>query len=208
MAKKEQADFLLRPMGLSDMDSIADWFVNFDDVALFDRGLPIPVGPEFVKESWKSSIEFANPPRALWFMVEDQENEAVGLCGLHSINYIHGDAVLPVFVAQKMRGKGLASALATSMVDIGFDHLRLHRLTTYYRADNAATAHIVKRAGFRIEGCTREGWFAKGLHNDVVQVGLLKSEWLDTRKELEQKLSVAGGISIEVYQDSSASRRE
>ena len=32
----------LRPMGLDDLDRISSWFWNLDDVALFDRTLPLP----------------------------------------------------------------------------------------------------------------------------------------------------------------------
>lgn len=175
-------------MALDDVDRIAGWFGDFDDVALFDRGLPIPVGPQYVREMWKKSLEYSDPPSALWFIAEDPETVPAAVCGLQSINYIHGDAVVPIFVAAKMRGKGLALAMAIEVIDLAFTTLRLHRLTTFFREDNAATRAITQKLGFSVEGTMRQAWFSNGIHKDSVQVGLLKTEWQDRRERLAAEL--------------------
>jgi len=186
----------LRPLTLDDIDTIADLYIDFDDVALFDRNLPIPVGLEAVKESWKSATEYADPPRSFWFIAEDADKVPVGVCGLNAINYIHGDAILPVFIADTMRGKGLALAATIALIDLAFDRLRLHRVTTLYREDHSATMKILEKIGFQEEGRFREAWFADGIHRDVVQVSLLKSDWLSTRNAIKEMQAKDGDISI------------
>jgi RimJ/RimL family protein N-acetyltransferase len=174
----------LRPMTLEDLSAIDDWFWNFDDVALFERGLPIPVNNATLQKTWKPALEQSDPPNALWYLAMTEDNIPVGIGGLQSINYIHGDAVLPVFIKQSMRAKGVGTALTITLLNLAFDRLRLHRLTTFYRSDNEATDRALQRLGFKTEGRIREGWFSDGAHRDVIQVGLLKTEWLGQREEI------------------------
>ncbi|MDJ0612958.1 MAG: GNAT family protein [Rhizobiaceae bacterium] len=176
-----------RPLGPEDISQIADWFADFGDVALFDQSLPVAVGQTFVEESWKSILQHREPPVAIWYMAETQKGEAIGMCGLQKINYIHGDAVIPLFVNKEFRGKGLASAMMLTLLDMAFDTLRLNRVSTMYRDDNVATSTIIKRHGFVEEGRIREGWFAEGKYYDTILVGLLKSEWVKIRPKVAEK---------------------
>lgn len=191
MAAEQPTEYLMRPMSLSDLDTITEWSLNFDDAALFERNLPVPVGPEFIKETWKSVLERQNPPKNLWFVAEDAEKKPVGMCGLESINYIHGDAVLPAFVEHKSRTKGLAVRMAFSIINLAFDTLRLHRLTTHYRADHPISPSLTKKAGFVEEGRVRGAWYSNGTHKDVVYVGLLKEDWYALRDNLREELTAS-----------------
>lgn len=196
MTSDKAKSYSMRPMGLEDIDRIAHWFVDFDDVALFERELPVPVSPEHMRETWKKALEFCEPPKALWFLAEDGHGKPAGVCGLQSINFIHGDAVVPIFVEGASRGQGLAIAMSVSVIDLAFDMLRLHRLTTFFRDDNAATDAITKKTGFKEEGRLREAWYADGKHRDVVQVGLLKADWISLGPKLRDELHEVGKVSI------------
>jgi len=196
MVKGARQIFSLRPMGLADVERIAPWFLDFEDVSLFERNFPVPVSPEHIHETWKSALKYAEPPSALWYIAEDENREPAGVCGLQSINYIHGDAIVPIFVGSKMRGKGLAQAIAVPVIDLGFQHLRLHRLTTFIREDNHATRAITAKLGFVEEGCLRQAAYSNGVHKDMIQVGLLKSDWISMRSSVTEKLEKSSNISI------------
>jgi RimJ/RimL family protein N-acetyltransferase len=179
----------LRPLNEADLNQLADWFACFEDLALFDRGLPVPVSREFVVESWKPALQFSDPPKSFWFIAEDKDGDPIGICGIQSINFIHGDAVVPLFVSQEHRTRGFGTALLFRLVELAFDQLRLHRLSTVYRANNSATEKLVTAAGFVEEGRIREGWYANDQHHDIVHVGLLKSEWPDKRRIIRERLA-------------------
>lgn len=197
MKSSENKRVLLRPMGLSDLERIAPWFSDFDDISLFDRNLPIPVNPEYVLEKWKLTLGYSDPPRAFWFLAEDAENVPVGICGLHSINYIHGDAIIPTFVSKKLRGSAISTGMSACVLDLAFDHLRLRRLTTFFREDHPVSKNITERLGFVEEGRLREAWYSEGTHKDVVQIGLLKADWFDIRDQLKAELQFEGKMTIE-----------
>ncbi len=196
VASEQSSDFSMRPMSLTDVETITEWSLNFDDAALFERNLPVPVGPEHIKDSWKAALEFNNPPRSLWYVAENAEGKPVGMCGLESINYIHGDAIIPVFVEKNYRSKGLAIRMSFSVIDLAFDTLRLHRLTTHYRVDHPISPALTSKAGFKEEGRVRGAWFSNGVHKDIVHVGLLKSDWLNVRDKLREELAASGRPAI------------
>ena len=177
-------DVALRPMGADDLDAIAPWFWDFEDVALFEGRLPLPVGREALRESWREALAFADPPKALWYVAEAPDGAPMGIAGLQQISWLHGDAVLPMFVGPEARQRGLATALTLRMMEIGFERLRLHRLTTFYRADNDISRHTLAQMGWREEGRQREAWFCGGRHLDLIHVGFLVSEWAPARDAL------------------------
>jgi RimJ/RimL family protein N-acetyltransferase len=160
------------------------------------------MSPEHLKETWKAALEHREPPRSIWFIAESDRGVPAGVCGLQSINYIHGDAVVPIFVSSRMRLMGLAQAMSVLVIDTAFEKLRLHRLTTFFREDNLATPAITKKLGFVKEGCMREAWYSDGRHKDVIQVGLLKETWLKQREVLRAALENSEKIAINTRRSS------
>jgi len=188
--------FSLRPMGLDDVSKIADWFWDAEDVALFDRSLPVPMNNESIRERWRASLEHSVFPRAFWFIAENEEQKPAGIAGLEAVNYVQGNAILPAFTGKEFRGKGLATAMVVQLLDLAFNKLRLHRLTTYYRDDNVPTQHALSKVGFKEEGRYREAWFANGSRRDTVIVGLLASEWAKTRDAVVEDIARSSKVSL------------
>lgn len=203
MTSEEELSVMLRPMGLDDLDLISPWFWNVDDVAMFDRTLPLPVNADFLRESWRTALSYGDPPRAYWFVAERTDSAPLGVGGLQAINYIHGDAVLPMFISDKARGIGLATAITCRMLDMAFNRLRLHRVTTFYRADNDASHHVLTKLGFVEEGRQRDGWYVDGVRLDIVHSGILASDWRERRPEVMDMLGLPGKVRLSFMGESS-----
>ncbi|MDD9908468.1 MAG: GNAT family protein [Ahrensia sp.] len=177
MPNASKATLRFRPLHESDIVILMDWFHDQRDLAIFDRGMPLPVNLQAMTESWKAALAYKTPPSDYWFLVETEKDRPLGLCGLQTISYVHGDAILPFFVSQASRGKGLATAMTSRLLDMAFRTLRLHRVSTLYRQDNVGTHKVLKRLGFQDEGRVREGWYSNGKHFDIMRVGILHHEW-------------------------------
>ena len=186
--------FVMRPMEMDDIGTVAGWLQDVDDLSLFDRSLTVPPGKDAVRESWKADLETAKFPTAYWFMIESANRTPVAIGGLQSINYVHGDATLPILVSKSVRGQGLGLRIAIIMLDMAFDRLRLRRVTTFFRSDNLRTERLTQRAGFREEGRLREAWLIGGEFRDCVVVGLLRDEWYSRRSTLGAELS--GSVEV------------
>jgi RimJ/RimL family protein N-acetyltransferase len=109
---------------------------------------------------------------------------------------LHGNAIMPVFIAEPWRRSGVGILMACMIIDLAFKQLRLHRITTIYRADNTASDSLLSRLGFKQEGTSRQSWFSQGQYFDLLHVGLLVDEWEKVRLKLRAELSPA--VSMEL----------
>jgi RimJ/RimL family protein N-acetyltransferase len=189
MTKNLSRIFTVRPMKMNDIDDIAAWFENLDDLSLFDRNSPAPMGLEALREYWKGDLAAAPPPqKAYWYIARGLDGGAAALGGLQSINYFHGDAVLPVFVARSARQQGLGLRMTCLLLDLAFDRLHLTRVTTYFREDNEISSRMIRKAAFCEEGRLRRAWLCNGRQLDMIVAGVLREDWMNRREALRGAL--------------------
>jgi RimJ/RimL family protein N-acetyltransferase len=189
MTKDTSKIFTVRPMKLNDIDDIAPWFEDLDDLSLFDRNSPVPMGIEALREYWKADLAAAPPPqKAYWYIARDSNGKEAALGGLQGINYFHGDAVLPIFVAPSARHQGLGLRMTCLLLDLAFDRLHLRRVTTYFRQDNEISSRMIQKAAFREEGRLRKAWLCNGRQLDMIIAGVLREEWTNHRDTLRAAL--------------------
>ena len=186
---KNQRRFRMRPFEESDADIIADWYQQIEDVSIFDRQVPLPINRADVTAQIKALVADQEKERCRWFIAETEEGTAVGIAALEAINMLHGHTIMPLFIAEPWRRSGIGIRMACMMIDLAFKQLRLHRVATVYRADNAATERLVNRLGFKQEGISRQSWFSQGQYFDLMNVGLLVDEWERTRVKLRAELN-------------------
>ncbi len=186
----------MRPMEVSDADIMADWYQQIDSISIFDRHVPLPINQAEVTTLVKSLVADQEKEKCCWFIVESEEETAVGMAALEAINMLHGNAILPVFIAEPWRRTGVGIRVVGMMIDIAFKQLRLHRVSTIYRADNAATDALVARLGFAQEGISRQSWFGQGQYYDLINVGILVDEWEQTRLRLRAELNPAVTVEL------------
>ncbi|MCP5074335.1 MAG: GNAT family N-acetyltransferase [Rhodobacteraceae bacterium] len=188
MAKPTSKSYCLRPMSMDDVPTIARWFEHLADLCLFDRGCAVPVNEATVTANWAEILKGPEPAKAYWYALEDDDGGVVGIVGLDNINYIHGDAIIAIYVSASLRREGIGGRAMAMVIDMAFNQLRLNRLTSYLRADNLSSQKLTESVGFYQEGLIRQGWFSGGKHFDIVAIGLLSEEWSQHRKTLAQKL--------------------
>jgi [ribosomal protein S5]-alanine N-acetyltransferase len=75
-------------------------------------------------------------------------------------------------------GRGLATDAASTIVDHGFKHLAIHRITAAVGPDNEASKAVLDRLGFSLEGRLRDHVFTNGAWRDSLLYSLLASDWL------------------------------
>jgi RimJ/RimL family protein N-acetyltransferase len=162
MSLPVSSQFTMRPMTLDDIETVAVWLQDVDDLSLFDRNMAVPPSQDTVRDSWKADLAIAKFPSAYWFVVESYDREPVAIGGLQSVNYVHGDAVLPILVSKAARGKGLGLRAAMILLDLAFDRLRLRRVTTFFRSDGPSASpgawDSSRRAGCAKPGLRTDGF--------------------------------------------------
>jgi RimJ/RimL family protein N-acetyltransferase len=186
----------MRPVEMRDAATVSDWYQQVEDVSIFDRQSPVPINSVEVSNIVESIITDQKKEKCAWYVVENEQGEMVAMSGLELISQLHGNAIIPVFVAAEWRRTGVGIRICGMMIDLGFRQLRLHRIGTLFRADNTATAILAERCGLKKEGVSREAWFSGGKYHDVVNVGILADEWESSRLELARSINPNVTLSL------------
>ncbi len=189
--------FRLRPLEKTDLGTVARWFQDIHDLALFDRTSRIPQNLVQTEQYWEDAINASKDCCKCWFAIESDSGDLVGMTGLEAISSVNRDAVVPVFVDKSIRRHGVAVRSVALMLDFAFRQLGLNRITSYYRADNHSSRDLIQRIGCEIEGTMRQAWFADGQFHDMVVVGMLQQDWIARREVLAQELGTQTVVSFD-----------
>jgi RimJ/RimL family protein N-acetyltransferase len=180
--------YWLRPLELDDIPVIAGWLEDIDDLVMFDRRVPVPLNTAAIEAEWRSDMEAREPRGSYWFKVVNDQAGTVGVAGLTQITYVHGNALMPMFIAKGARKRGIGLRTRALLLDLAFDQLRLARITSLHRADNIASSRLNEACAFKKEGCIRNGCYAGGQHVDQMVFGILAEEWRAHRDDLRARL--------------------
>src|SRR5439155_18144352 len=78
-------------------------------------------------------------------------------------------------------------------IEYGFRRLSLHRIEANIQPRNVASIALVKRVGFRREGCSRRYLKIAGRWRDHERWAILAEDWLELRRALRQRLAYPTG---------------
>lgn len=106
-------------------------------------------------------------PSEEFLIIEYKEQPAgyISLNGLHKEHFEHrgniGYALLPTF-----RGKGITTKTVKMAVKYAFQKYKLKRLEGWCRTFNKASARVLEKAGFKLEGILRKNKCKDGKYLD------------------------------------------
>ncbi len=136
--------------------------------------------PEAVQEfvGWFLAQQQAQPRLKFQFAVTlAATGELIGNCGVRKESADALEASLGYELAPDHWGKGYATEAARAVLAFGFARLGAHRITAECVAENAASAHVLTKIGFQLEGRLREKEFYKGRWWDTLLFAILEPEW-------------------------------
>lgn len=119
------------------------------------------------------------------FLIETVDGGAVGLAGLWDIDWHNRTAVsgLKLGGTAEVRGRGYGRQALGLLMDFAFLDVGLRRLTADVLEYNRASLKLhVEKFGWVREGLSREHVWRDGQHWDVVQLGILRDEYLSWRE--------------------------
>lgn len=151
----------------------------YDDVSMRVRAdsrpwLPIPPVAA-------ASPYYASGPRddvAVFSVVDLLDGDSLaGEALLWGIDTHNRSAHLGISLRPAYRGRSLGGDVVNVLCRYGFDIRGLHRLQVDTLADNAPMIAAAKKAGFVVEGVTRQSAWVEGRFLDDTVLGLLAEDW-------------------------------
>lgn len=113
-------------------------------------------------------------------IVRREDGALLGSCSLFKIHPTNRRAELGYGLGPAHWGGGYAREAVAALLAFGFSEsgLNLHRVEADIDPDNIASARLLDRLGFQLEGRLRERWIVGGVVSDSALYGLLQREWL------------------------------
>jgi ribosomal-protein-alanine N-acetyltransferase len=125
---------------------------------------------------WSRRI-FASRTGLRWGITLRGEAGVIGTCGFHLLDAHNQHAEVGYDLAHAYWRRGIMSEALAAVVGFGFDRLNLHRIAANVTEGNEASVKTLLKAGFQQEGIWRERAYLRGKFYDLLQFGLLRSEF-------------------------------
>ena len=157
---------LLRPLVPADAASLA-LHANDRDVWLNVRdGFPHPFTLESA-ESYIAAAAARAPQTSFGIVVDGEAAGNISLRPGHDVERF--TAELGYFLGRRYWGRGVMTDAVRAVTRYAFEELRLHRVFAVPYAHNAASARVLEKAGYTLEGRMRRS---------VVKDGVVLDQWL------------------------------
>lgn len=108
--------------------------------------------------------------------VVDLDGTAVGSASLFDFDSFARHAEAGITLLPKMRGRGIGTAAISQLVAFGFVRRNLRRIHLQAISSNTAAIRAYEKAGFLVEGRQRQHAWVRGTYEDIVLMGILRSE--------------------------------
>lgn len=164
----------LRPVEDADLDVLYRIAAELDTWEQRNSGPPAPLTRSAWRSTRERSLEGALDEGAIF--VVDADGHAVGSVSLFDVDQFAGHAEVGIALAPEARGHGIGTAAITQLVEFAFVRRNMRRLHLQAIASNLGAIRAYEKAGFVVEGRLRQHAWVRGAYEDIVLMGVLRSE--------------------------------
>jgi RimJ/RimL family protein N-acetyltransferase len=141
--------------------------------SLRDR-FPHPYTPDDA-EAWLSRVRDASPALDFAIALDDEAVGGIGLIPGADIERV--SAEVGYWLGRSVRGRGLASAALRSITAYAFRVLALERLFALPFEGNLASARVLVKAGYRLEGTLRSAAIKEGRITNLLMFACTREDF-------------------------------
>ncbi|RAM49289.1 MAG: GNAT family N-acetyltransferase [Hapalosiphonaceae cyanobacterium JJU2] len=168
---------ILRPFRLADANDV-QLLAGAWEIAAMTLNVPHPYEDGMAQEWIQTHPAAFSEGKDANFAIALRDTNA--LCGAISlgINQKHNHAELGYWIGKPFWGNGYCTEAAKEVLRYGFETLGLHRICAYHFAHNPTSGRVMQKIGMTFEGCRRQHTLKWGEYIDVMEYGILKSEFI------------------------------
>lgn len=124
------------------------------------------------------------------YLVYEAAAEPLGVVSFYDINRRNNTAFW-AFYASPDAKRRTGSQMEMHALDHAFLELKLHKLCCEVLSFNSRVIKLHQKFGFSVEGIFREQFLRDDQRYDIFRLGILATEWLDRRDEMQNRLRIA-----------------
>ena len=113
-------------------------------LALYERPLGPDEAKQFIAEAFSKEAEDVTH---LGVLCRGGDHAVVGFAGLLPCKYFPGDLELGFVLAAEHQGKGYATEIARTLLDVGFEVLKCERLIALCDPRNVGSSRVLEKLG-------------------------------------------------------------
>jgi len=107
-----------------------------------------------------------------------ENNEHIGNCGLHEVDWVNRRAALGIVIGQKgYRGIGIGQETSKLLIRYGFETLNLNRIYLGVNNEHREAIECYKKCGFIEEGISKKEIYRNGKYYDALRMGILIEDY-------------------------------
>ena len=167
----------LRPISRADHD---DWLAVWHSPGVLDYLIDFEGAPqdEVAREiiDWAERIT-REKSGIRWAIALKPQDRMIGSCGFHLYERRHRRAEIGYELHSDYWRRGIMSEATQAVLQFCFERLGAHRLEADVVEGNSASAALLKKVGFTLEGVWRDRVFKRGAFQSLWQFGLLAPEF-------------------------------
>ena len=164
----------LREWQPHDAPSIVRHANDYDVWRFLRDRFPHPYTPHDA-EAWLARVRGASPALDFAITIDDEAVGGIGLTPGTDIERV--SAEVGYWLGRSVWGRGLASAALRSITDYAFHVLGLERVFALPFESNLASARVLVKAGYRLEGTLRSAAIKEGRITDLLLFALPTRWW-------------------------------
>lgn len=112
----------------------------------------------------------------------DEYGNIVGHISLGGISTTNNSGrISRVFVSPTARGQSICTQMVLAVLQIGFEQLKLHRISLGVYSTNAAAVKCYQKAGLSIEGVNRDVLLHNNSYWSNIEMSILDYEWFEKK---------------------------
>ncbi len=172
----------LAPFGIEDAPSVQR-YAGDPMVSKTTLHIPHPY-PDGVAEIWIAShlVQFLEKSNIV-FSIRNENGELVGAINL-KLSLKNRSGELGYWIAHPFWNKGFATDAATTAIGYGFETFGLNRIHARHLGSNPSSGRVMEKSGMKREGILREHTYRQGRFDDIVEYGILESEYKKAKQAI------------------------
>ncbi|HEY0734253.1 MAG TPA: GNAT family protein [Herpetosiphonaceae bacterium] len=170
----------LRPFREADFDAWYHLMAENVEVAVAGSGMWLPLTAEAARSRWHAILD-SSPDERINFAVAI-DDRCIGSVALKDIDRRSQHAWLAIVLDGARLGKGLGRDTLNTLLRWAFVIDNFHRISLETWATNERAIRCYRAVGFIEEGRMREAKWVAGQLVDIVQMGVLRREWLERQR--------------------------
>ncbi len=154
----------LRPLRKDEMAHIAELFASMEVTRFTNMVFAPTVQGE--EEWWEKAGK--EPTTAIWGIVPDGEERAIGVTGLHQINAINHSCTSGIIIGDRaFWNKGIAYRAHLARTWYAVNVLNRYTIQSQVRAENEHSLRALLKVGYRVTGKFERNCFHDGIFCDT-----------------------------------------